>query len=89
MLLWWNASHLEVGLFRGLVQINTALMTRPLSSQIYQSLPGILQGVLLICGASGSGKLILARAVCKQVAEWPSLAYATVVECKPLRGRLV
>ena len=41
----------------------------------------ILQGGFLICSASGSGKTSLA--------EWPSLAYATVVECKPLRGRFV
>ena len=64
-------------------------MTRPLSTHMCQSLPGVLQGGLLICGASGTGKSSLARAVCKQLAEWPSLAYVTVLECKPLRGKLI
>ncbi|XP_033637496.1 peroxisome biogenesis factor 1-like isoform X2 [Asterias rubens] len=69
--------------------LSTALMTRPLSRSLGESLPGILQGGLLICGPRGSGKSTLGRSVCREMMAWPNLAHVSLVECKQLKGKRI
>ncbi|XP_038050975.1 peroxisome biogenesis factor 1-like isoform X2 [Patiria miniata] len=69
--------------------LSTALMTRPISRCLGESLPGLLQGGLLVCGPRGSGKSALCRSVCREMAQWPNLAHVSLVECKPLKGKRI
>ncbi|XP_022107036.1 peroxisome biogenesis factor 1-like isoform X2 [Acanthaster planci] len=69
--------------------LSAALMTRPISRCLGESLLGFLQGGLLVCGPRGSGKSALCRSVCREMVQWPSLAHVSVVECKPLKGKRI
>lgn len=69
--------------------IHTCLGASPLTVQLFSDQPGLRNGGVLLCGAKGSGRSALARAVCRQVADLPWLAHVAIVECKQLRGQKI
>ncbi|CAE1261850.1 PEX1 [Acanthosepion pharaonis] len=54
-------------------------------TSISQSRPSL--GMLLITGATGTGKTIFASSICKELLEPPILAYPIIVACKSLVGK--
>ena len=69
--------------------IEICLGSRPLFNHMFLTTPGLMNGMLLLTGAKGSGKSSVARALCRHVGELPNLAHTMVMECKPLRGKLI
>ena len=55
------------------------------STSISQSRPTL--GMLLITGATGTGKSIFASSICKEILEPPILAYPIIIACKSLVGK--
>ena len=41
---------------------------------------------VLVCGSKGAGKSHMTRAVCRKLAEMPTLAFVSVVDCRALKG---
>lgn len=68
--------------------VDVCLCQRPLAVTLQHRSPGLLCGGMLICGTKGVGKSALGRALCREAAGYPNLAFVTVVECKALRGNL-
>ena len=67
--------------------IEICLGSRPLYQTMFLTTPGLINGMLLLTGAKGSGKTSVVRALCRHVAELPNLAHTMVMDCKPLRGK--
>lgn len=67
--------------------IEICLGSRSLYQNMFLTTPGVMNGMLLLTGAKGSGKSTVVRALCKHVAELPNLAYFMMMDCKPLRGK--
>ena len=69
--------------------IEICLGSRPLYQNMFLTTPGLINGMLLLTGAKGSGKSSMVRALCRHVAELPNLAHTMVMDCKPLRGKVL
>ena len=69
--------------------IEICIGSRPLYNHMFLTTPGLMNGMLLLTGAKGSGKSSVARALCRYMAELPNLAHTMVMECKPLRGKII
>lgn len=69
--------------------IEICLGSRRLYKDIFLTTPGLLNGMLLLTGPKGSGKTTVGLALCKKMMELPNLAYTTIIDCKPLRGKKV
>ena len=41
---------------------------------------------VLVCGSKGAGKSHMTRAVCRKLAEMPTLAFVSIVDCRALKG---
>ncbi|XP_077987933.1 peroxisomal ATPase PEX1-like [Glandiceps talaboti] len=74
---------------QALDHLKVSLSLRPLVSYLCKSTNGLLNGALLIHGPKGIGKSNLAKALAREVSEWPYLCYTTVIGCKQLKGKRV
>lgn len=66
-----------------------SVLARPLSQSLFAPAPGLCHGGVLICGNKGSGKTSLAKAICRELSEWPFLTYVKIIDCKHLRGKRI
>ncbi|CAH1265421.1 PEX1 [Branchiostoma lanceolatum] len=69
--------------------LTTTLAECPLVSQLSTATRGLANGGLLLCGARGSGKTVLAHALCRELAEPPHNTYVSIVNCKSLKVKRV
>ncbi|KAI8503623.1 Peroxisome biosynthesis protein pex1 [Branchiostoma belcheri] len=69
--------------------LTTTMAECPLVSLLGTATRGLANGGLLLCGARGSGKTVLAQALCRELAEPPHNAYVSIINCKSLKGKRV
>ncbi|XP_078679011.1 peroxisomal ATPase PEX1-like isoform X1 [Branchiostoma floridae x Branchiostoma belcheri] len=69
--------------------LTTTMAECPLVSLLSTATRGLANGGLLLCGARGSGKTVLAHALCRELAEPPHNAYVSIINCKSLKGKRV
>ncbi|XP_078596672.1 peroxisomal ATPase PEX1-like isoform X2 [Branchiostoma floridae x Branchiostoma japonicum] len=69
--------------------LTTTLAECPLVSQLSTATRGLANGGLLLCGARGSGKTVLAHALCSELAGLPHNTYVSIINCKSLKGKRV
>ena len=67
--------------------IEICLGSRSLYQNMFLTTPGLMNGMLLLTGAKGSGKSSIVRALSRHIAELPNLSHTMLLECKPLRGK--